>query len=83
MENIKEVYYKDHFMLCNFENGAVVLVDEDSKTAVKEYLKVHLHLLILSASLPLKNSGSLEYQFMPRELAVRAATLYPQEGMIL
>lgn len=40
MENIKEVYYKDHFMLCNFENGAVVLVDEDSKTAVKEYLKV-------------------------------------------
>lgn len=26
-------------MLCNFENGAVVLVDDDSKTAVKEYLQ--------------------------------------------
>lgn len=39
MEKIKEVYYKDHSLLCNFENGAVVYVEEENRDAVRDYIQ--------------------------------------------
>lgn len=39
MEKIKEVFYKDHSLLCNFENGAVVYVEEENRDAVRDYIQ--------------------------------------------